>query len=77
MKIKTRILNEQQIRALPLHNLKRYRNAVLAERRRVHQRLRDWDRLQPKATEDEIKAIKTLDWLAARCGEQYLMKKED
>lgn len=83
MKIRTRILTEQQIRALPLHNLKRYRHAVLAQRKKLY-----WSLVTDvccevcntilasrEPTEEEVKMIKTLDWLAARCHEQYKMKK--
>lgn len=87
MRIRTRILNEEQIRAMPIHNLKRYRKSVMITREKLHSNLHEWCCFVRKGcntsvgvrkpTEDEVKTIKTFDWLAARCNEQYKIKQNE
>ncbi len=73
-KLRSRVLNEEQIRAMPFHNLKRYRDAILTARKELHKSLNDWGRTEAPS-ENEVKLIRTLDWLAARCNEQFIIKK--
>jgi hypothetical protein len=82
-----RILTEEQIKKLPLHNLKRYRTAVIAERERIETDLHEYccgmrkgcndvvSSRQP--TEVEVARIKTLDWLMARVNEQWNIKEAE
>lgn len=87
IRIRTRILTEEQIRAMPFHNLKRYRKSVMVSRERLHTSLTEWccghrkgcnySIGHRKPSDEEVAMMKTLDWLAARCNEQYKLKKNE
>lgn len=86
----TRILSLKQIQDMPLHNLKRYRHSIKRTRAIIHSALEIKEyccspkskhcnlifTIKRDASAKQLEEIKTLDWLNARCDEEYNKKIE-